>query len=282
MAVSRRGTTLLVVPALLLLALFVGAMTRLVRLSLCEGAGSGGFGLAGFYRPGTWTLHGYAALLGDRYFREVFTFSLLLGVGLGAFVVVAGLLLALGIRRLRGTARTLALGAVLLPKLANVLVLLYGLELLLGEVGPLNRLLLAAHLRREPLQLLHNLPAVLIGEGYLILPYVVLVITVALDRVDPRLEEAAQGLGAGSLRTFAWVTLPLVAPGLGIAALLAFVWAFGAFVGPYLLGSPDEITLAVDIQKQTFENLAWPRGAAEAVLLLGTVALGLAFLRRRR
>ncbi|MEO6954770.1 MAG: ABC transporter permease, partial [Polyangia bacterium] len=69
---------------------------------------------------------------------------------------------------------------------------------------------------------------------------------------------------------------------LGIAALLSFVWAFGAFVGPYLLGSPDEITLAIDIQKQTFENFAWPRGAAEAVLLLVTVAIGLAFLRRRR
>ena len=281
MALSRRATAVFVVPALLLLALFAGAMTSLVRLSLCKGAGGGGFGLGGFYEPGTWTLHAYTTLLRDHYFREVCGFSLLLGLGLGAIVVVAGLLLALGIRRLHGTARTLALGAVLLPKLANVLVLLYGLELILGEVGPLNRLLLATHFRTEPLRLLHNLPAVLIGEGYLILPYAVLVITVALDRVDPRLEEAARGLGAGTWRTFAWVTLPLIAPGLGVAALLSFVWAFGAFVGPYLLGSPDEITLAVDIQKQTFENLAWPRGAAEAVVLLGTVAIGLAVLRRR-
>ena len=69
------------------------------------------------------------------------------------------------------------------------------------------------------------------------------------------------------------MTLPLSAPGIALAALLSLIWALGAFVGPVLLGSPQEITLGVDVQRQAFENLNWPRGAATAVLMLLTLAV---------
>jgi ABC-type spermidine/putrescine transport system permease subunit I len=72
------------------------------------------------------------------------------------------------------------------------------------------------------------------------------------------------------------VTLPLSAPGVALAALLSLIWALGAFVGPVLLGSPQELTLAVEVQRQTFENINWPRGAATAVLMLVTLVACLA------
>src|SRR6185312_12121297 len=91
---------------------------------------------------------------------------------------------------------------------------------------------------------------------------------------DPALVPAARGLGASSWQAFRRITLPLLAPGLAIAAQLTLAWALGAFVGPLLLGSPNEITLAVEVHRQTIENNHWPRGAATADLLL----FGVSFL----
>src|SRR5262249_40743283 len=96
----------------------------------------------------------------------------------------------------------------------------------------------------------------------------VLVLVAAFDRIDPDLARAARGLGASRARVFWRVTFPLSLPGVALAATISFIWALGAFVSPYLLGSPDEITLAVDVQRQAFENVTWPRAAATAVAML--------------
>jgi ABC-type spermidine/putrescine transport system permease subunit I len=257
----------------LLLLFFLAPMLLLVRVSLYEGGGRSGFGIGGggFYKPGTWTIQPYRTLLGETYFREVLTFTVALGIGVAGITLAIGYPLSLFIHRLPPRAKALALTAVVLPKLANVLVLIYGLELLLGNSGPVNGLLVGLGVVSEPVAFYHNLPGVLIGETYLILPYAVLVLVAALDRIDPTLLPAARGLGAGPLRAFWRVTLPLSAPGVALAALLSLIWALGAFVGPLLLGSPQQLTLGVEVQRQTFENVNWPRGAATAVLMLITL-----------
>jgi ABC-type spermidine/putrescine transport system permease subunit I len=264
---------------LMLLALFVLPMLLLLRVSLFEGGGQSGFGLGagGFYRPGTWTLHAYEALLTDFYFHDVLLFTIMLGIALALLSVLIAYPLALFIRTLRGWAKWLALCAVLLPKLANLLVVIYGWVLILSNEGPINRTLLRLGLIQQPLALLHNLTGVVIGETYLILPYAVLVLVTTFERIDPTLEAAAQGLGAGRWQTFRRVTLPLSARGIALAGMISLIWGLGAFISPYLLGGPEQITLAVDVQKQAFENLNWPRAAADAVLMLlvvtGVVAL---------
>jgi ABC-type spermidine/putrescine transport system permease subunit I len=276
---SRFRPYLLSLPAIvLLLGFFLAPMVQLVRTSLYEGGSRSGFGIGGggFYKPGTWTLQTYRTLLGETYFREVATFTVLLGVGVAGITLVIAYPLSLFIHRLPPRAKTLALTAVVLPKLANVLVIIYGLELLLSNSGPINGLLVGLGAASEPVMLYHNLLGVLIGETYLILPYAVLVLVAALDRIDPTLLPAARGLGAGSLRAFWRVTLPLSTPGIALAALLSLIWALGAFSGPVLLGSPQELTLAVEVQRQTFENINWPRGAATAVLMLITLLAVLA------
>ena len=262
----------------LLLVFFLAPLVLLVRVSLYEGGGRSGFGIGGggFYKPGTWSLQAYRTLLGENYFREVLTFTVLLGVGVAGITLAVAYPLSLFIHRLPPRAKALALAAVVLPKLANVLVVVYGLELLLGNSGPVNGLLVGLGAVSEPVTLFHNLTGVLIGETYLILPYAVLVLVAALDRIDPTLLPAARGLGAGPLRAFWRVTLPLSAPGIALAALLSLIWALGAFTGPVLLGSPQELTLAVEVQRQTFENINWPRGAATAVLMLVTITACLA------
>jgi ABC-type spermidine/putrescine transport system permease subunit I len=261
--------------ALLLLVLFVLPMLLLLRVSLFEGGGQSGFGVGagGFYRPGTWSLQAYGTLLGDFYFREVLGFTLALGAALATLSVLIAYPLALFIWRLSGKRKWLALGAVVLPKIANLLVVIYGWVLILSNEGPINHTLLRLGLIRQPLELLHNLAGVLIGETYLILPYAVLVLVAAFERIDPTLEAAARGLGASRWQTFRRVTLPLSARGVVLAGMISLIWGLGAFISPYLLGGPEQITLAVDVQKQAFENLNWPRAAADAVLMLVVVTL---------
>ena len=292
MTPSRLRPYLLASPAIvLLLVFFLAPMLQLLRVSLYEGGGRSGFGIGGggFYKPNTWTLQAYQTLLGETYFRDVLTFTVLLGLGVAGITLAIAYPLSLFICRLSPRAKALALAAVVLPKLANVLVLIYGLELLLSNSGPVNGLLVWLGMTAEPITFYHNLPGVLIGETYLILPYAVLVLVAALDRIDPMLLPAARGLGAGPLRAFWRVTLPLSAPGIALAAMLSLIWALGSFTGPVLLGSPQELTLAVEVQRQTFENINWPRGAATAVLMLVTLAACLVlyqvparFLRRLR
>ena len=252
----------------------------LFRVSLYEEAGAGGF-----YRPNTWTLAGYRFLLADGYTHEVLLFTVLLGLGVTIVVLLVSYPLALFICDLTPGWKTLALAAVILPKLASVLVVIYGLQLLLGGTGPVNRLLLALGIVHEPVMLYRNLAGVVIGETQFIVPYAVLVLVAALERIDPELAVAARGLGASPWQVFRRITWPLSRSGVVLAGQLSLIWALGALLGPVLMGSPQEITLAVEVQHQTFERNNWPRGAATAVLMGATLivclALVLAPIRRR-
>jgi ABC-type spermidine/putrescine transport system permease subunit I len=259
---------LLSAPAIvLLLVLFAGPLLLLLRVSLYESSAGG----TGFYQPSTWTTHAYGELLGERFGRGIIAFTVALGVAVAMLSVLIGYPLALLIHSLPRRAKAVALGAVVLPKLANIFVVLYGVNLLLGHSGPVNRVLLLLGLTSEPLLLTHNLFGVLVAETYLILPYAVLVLVPALDRIDPALMAAARGLGAGPFTAFRRITLPLSLPGIAVAGQLCLIWALGAFVGPLLAGGPEQATLAVQVQKNGLEYSDWPRAAATALLSLLTV-----------
>jgi len=260
---------LLAAPAIaLLVGLFLIPLVLLIRVSLFESGGGDGF-----YRPGTWTTDVYADLLGERFGRGIIAITVALGVGVASLAVVIGYPLAFVIHSLSRRMKWFALGIVMLPKLASVYVVLYGLNLLLGSAGPLNRAIPSLGATSEPLQLTHNLAGVVIAETYLILPYSILILVLALDRIDPALVTAARGLGAGPWGAFQRVTLPLSVPGVVVAGQLCLIWALGAFVGPVLLGGPAQATLGVMVQKWGQEDSNWPRAAATAVLSLVTVVI---------
>jgi ABC-type spermidine/putrescine transport system permease subunit I len=180
--------------------------------------------------------------------------------------------LALFIHSLHGRLRAAAVMAVLVPKLANVLVIIYGLQFLLSSAGPINRVLLGLGMLHEPVMLYRNRVGMIVGEVYLLLPYAILVLLAGLSRIDPFLAQAARGLGASRWQAFRRVTWPLSLPGVMAAGQLILVWALAAILGPVFLGSPRETTLAVEIERQALEYGAWPRAAATAVLLVGTIA----------
>src|SRR5262245_40967156 len=265
----------LAAPALMLLLFFFLVPALLMgRVSLYEGGGQSGFGIGGsFYKPGTWSLHAYRDLLKDGYFRSILAFTLKFCVAEALVTVAVAYPMAFLISQMSGTSKLAAVVVVTLAKLAMVLVVIYGLKWLMGTTGIVNQFLQALGLSAAPVDLLHNLTGTMVAETYLILPYAVLILIVTLDRIDPSLAQAARGLGAGPWRTFWRVTFPLSLPGVALVFFLSLIFAFGAFVSPYLMGSPEELTIAVDVHKQTFENLNWPRGAAEAVIMLATLSV---------
>jgi ABC-type spermidine/putrescine transport system permease subunit I len=205
--------------------------------------------------------------------RGLLAFTVALGIGVAAVTIVISYPVALAIQSLPRRTRLVTLGLVILPKLANVAVVIYGINLLLGHSGPVNRLLLVLGLIVEPLPLSHSLFGVVIAETYLLMPYAILVLVLTFGRIDPGLLAAARGLGAGSWTAFWRVTWPLSLPGVVVAGELGLIWALGAFVGPVLLGGPDQATLGVMVQKWGNEDGNWPRAAAAAVLSLLTVSL---------
>jgi ABC-type spermidine/putrescine transport system permease subunit I len=268
--VKRFAPLLLAGPALVLLcALLAGPLLLLVRVSLYEPAKG-----RGFYTPGTWTAANFTQLLGDGDFRSIAFFSVGMGLLLTFLTLALAYPLALFIHSLQGWKRTAAVMAVLVPKLANVLVIIYGLQFLLSSAGPINHVLLGMGLLHEPVMLFRNRVGTIVGEVYLLLPYAILVLLAGLSRIDPSLTQAARGLGASGWQAFRRVTWPLSLPGVMAAGQLVLVWALAAILGPLFLGSPRETTLAVEIERQALEYSAWPRAAATAILLVGTIVAG--------
>ena len=127
----------------------------------------------------------------------------------------------------------------------------------------------------SPLRLLYSDFAVLAGQVYGELPFMILPIYVALDRLDVRLLEAAQDLGANRFWTFLKVTLPLSRPGLIAGTVLVFIPSLGAFITPDLLGGAKSVMIGNLIQNQ-FSQLNQPFGSALSLILTAAVLLLLA------
>ncbi len=261
---------LLLSPCLGLLAVFfVLPLAWLVRVSLYQRTSGAG----GFYIADSFTLDHYAAVMTDPYFRGIALATLRLGLVVTATTLLLAYPLAVYLWRAGPTLKRGTLLAILLPKLTNLLVAMYGVLVVLANAGPINSLLLAGGIVREPLAMFANLFAVVVGETLILVPYPVLIIATALHGVDPRLVEAARGMGAGPLRAFYEVPFKLTLPSVLLAALVSLVWALGAFAAPVVLGNPDLYPVAVEVYTTTFEDVNWPLGATLAVLNMAVVTL---------
>jgi spermidine/putrescine transport system permease protein len=120
----------------------------------------------------------------------------------------------------------------------------------------------------QPLELLHNNFAVVFGLVYVHLPFMVLPLYSALDRLDRSLLEASLDLGAGHVRTMLMVVVPLALPGIASGILITFIPALGAYLTPDLLGGPDSQMIANIIERQFKRANDWPFGAALSFLLM--------------
>jgi len=190
--------------------------------------------------------------------------------------------MAYAIARYGGRRKALLLVLVMLPFWTSWVIRTYAWMILLRDNGVLNGVLEVFGL--GPLSLLNTDVAVVLGMTYGFLPFTILPLYVAIDRLDTNLVQAARDLYANGRGAFLHVTLPLTMPGVVAAAILTFIPTMGDFVTPDLLGGAQTTTIAKVIQNAFLSSRDWPFGSALGFLMivitiLGTVA-GLRFLRR--
>ncbi len=169
--------------------------------------------------------------------------------------------------------RNLYLQLVMLPFWTSLLVRTYAWIFLLRETGLINTALQAVGLIREPLPLLYNDGAVLLGLVYGYVPFMVLPIYATLERLDPSLAEAAADLGARPLTTLFRVIVPLAKPGIVAGSVLVFVPCLGAYLTPDLLGGGRTVLVGNLVQNQFTTARDWPFGAAVSIGLMAVVML---------
>jgi len=186
---------------------------------------------------------------------------------------------------------------IMLPFWTNLLIRTYALMILLGSQGFANKGLealwsSASWLKTlvgmqplptwEPVQLLFNNFAVVFGLVYVHLPFMVLPLYAALDRLDRSLIEASLDLGAGHFRTIMRIVVPLAAPGIVAGVMITLIPALGAYLTPDLMGGTDSQMIANVIERQFKKANDWPFGAALSFILIYAMFLLIALQAMRK
>ena len=194
--------------------------------------------------------------------------------------LLLGFPLALFISR-SGRRKNLYLSLVILPFWTSFLVRTYAWMFLLRDTGLVNATLQKLGLIHDPLPLLYNDGAVIIGLVYSYLPFMVLPLYATLERLDKSLLEAAADLGARPLQAMWRVVVPLCAPGIRAGFVLVFIPCLGAYLTPDLLGGGKSVMVGNLIQNQFTSARDWPFGSALSLVLMGIVMALLFGLVRR-
>ncbi len=182
--------------------------------------------------------------------------------------LLIGYPMAYGIARSERHWRNILLMLVMLPFWTSFLLRVYAWIGLLGRNSPVNQLLVWLGLIDEPGSLLQTDWAVYIGIVYSYLPFMVLPLYTAIEKLDMTLLEAASDLGCRPTRAFLSITLPLTREGIVAGCMLVFIPATGEFVIPSLLGGPDSLMIGRVLWEEFFNNRDWPVASAVAIVLL--------------
>lgn len=176
--------------------------------------------------------------------------------------------IAYGMARAPSTIRPTLLMLVILPFWTSFLIRVYAWIGILKPEGLLNQLLMSVGIIDTPLQIMNTNTAIFIGIVYSYLPFMVLPIYSALEKMDYSLIEAAQDLGCTPTSAFWKVTFPLSLPGVIAGCFLVFIPATGEFVIPDLLGGSSTLMIGKTLWNEFFSNRDWPVSSAVAVILL--------------
>jgi spermidine/putrescine transport system permease protein len=259
-------------PAITLIVLFGVPLLLVLAVSFASRGTYGGIEWIG-------TLTNYTSIA-DQLYLMIFWRSLWLAVATTAICLIMGFPMAYAIARAPKRWQGILLLLVIIPFWTNFLVRTYAWMFILRTEGLLNTVLMSLGLIHEPLNILFTDWAVLIGLVYGYLPFMVLPLYAALERLDPSLIEAAWDLYAKPVQVFTRVVLPLSKPGVIAGCVLVFIPSLGAYVTPDLLGGARTMMIGNLIQHQYLVVRDWPFGSALSfVLMAGVLAAVLYYLR---
>jgi len=213
----------------------------------------------------TGTLDNYARVF-EPVYMLIFVKSVWFALVTTAICLFVGFPYALAMTFASARGKIWLLLGIMLPFWTNLLVRTYALMAVMRNEGYINDVLEAIGIGR--VEMLHTNFAVIVGLVYVHLPFIVLPLYSALDRMDRSLIEASLDLGAGHISTIFRVIIPIVKPGIYSAILLGFIPALGSYLTPDLLGGPDSQMIASVIERQFKRANDWPFGAALSFILM--------------
>ncbi|GCA53601.1 putrescine transport system permease protein PotH [Sinorhizobium sp. KGO-5] len=234
----------------------------------------------------TWYPHNYGRILGfaDAMFEDfdpVYISIFLRSLKIAALTVVATLLVcypaAFCISRLSERWKNFCLFLITLPFFTSLIVRLFIWVLILRQTGLVNGVLLGTGLIARPLDLIYTDGAIILGMVYIFIPFMFMPVYASVEKLDWTLVRASLDLGAGPVRTFLRIILPLTAPGIAGGALIVFIPALGNFVVPAVLGGAKVMMLGNLIEQQFLSARNWPFGSALAMMVM-SVMLALLFV----
>ena len=264
MAEPRRDKTpyLLSAPGLLLFAVLLGVplvMTLILSLRAYDFT-------AGILP--VWTLSNYIEVLGDPYFHRIFGRTFGLALLVTVICALIGAPEAYILSRMSNPWRSIFLLLVLGPLLISVIVRTLGWALLFGGKGLLSTIATALGFGDEPVSLMFTFSGMVIALVHVLVPFMVISVWAALQKIDPQVEDAALSLGASKLKALWRVVLPQAMPGVLSGSIIVFALTASAFATPAIIGGRRLKVVSTAAYDEYLSTLNWPLGAAIAVLLL--------------
>ena len=270
-----RRAFLIAIPYVWLLALFLVPFLIVLKISLSDTAimrppylpqfsweeGIGAFLAELDFENFTW-------LTSDDLYWKAYLSSLQIALVATGLTLLIGYPIAYAMARAPEAWRPTLMMLIILPFWTSFLIRIYAWMGILSQEGFLNQFLLWTGLISAPLTILNTNVAVYIGIVYTYLPFMILPIYAALDRLDGSLIEAAEDLGCSRISAFWLVTIPLSKNGIIAGCFLVFIPAIGEFVIPSLLGGSGTLMIGKVLWEEFFSNRDWPVAAAVAVVLL--------------
>jgi len=255
-----------------LIVFFVAPMIVMASVSLQEGSLATGYRL-------TWNFAVYGQVINE--YLPQFWRSGIYALSVTLLALLFGYPMAYTIAFRGGRAKNILLLLVILPFFTAFIIRTLSWKLILADNGFVLGTLKSFGLLDQGFHVLASPIAVISGLTYNFLPFMVLPVYVALEKIDPHLVEAANDLYASRLQAFLRVTLPLSMPGIFAGSLLVFIPACGEFVIPELLGGPSAQLVGRVLWTEFFQNRDWPLASALAVAMLVLLVLPIAIFQRR-
>ncbi len=275
---NLRRFSLIAVPYIWLLALFLIPFLIVLKISFSDAAlaippytpqldFAGGWDAVKTFFADL-DFENFEFLTTDDLYWKAYLSSLKIALISTGFTLLIGYPIAYSMARAAPEWRPTLLMLVVLPFWTSFLIRVYAWMGILSNEGLLNQFLLWSGLISEPLTILNTNAAVYIGIVYTYLPFMILPIYSALEKMDDSLLEAAEDLGCSRTSAFWLVTIPLSKTGIIAGCFLVFIPTLGEFVIPSLLGGSQTLMIGKVLWEEFFNNRDWPVASAVAIILL--------------
>ncbi len=213
------------------------------------------------------TLVNYAKLISPDYLK-IYLQSLLIAFFTTVICILLGYPFSYIIARTKSKKKTLLYMLVIIPFWTNSLIRIYGWRTFLGSSGWLNSLLMLLHITKEPVDMLYKTGTTILGMVYCLIPFMILPLYTAIEKLDTSLLEASSDLGAKPVKTLFEVIIPLTSSGIFSGSIMVFIPCLGYFFVSNILGGGNTDVIGNLIERQFKSANNWPLGAALSIILI--------------